>query len=123
MRRALRGIVPEDILNRRRKAYVSRSLFVQAGTQYKVLSARECLKLGGLGIVSADRFLEELHCASHGKEVPIIALLRAVAAEQWLDRLDRFGVLRGWQAWADGPISQPTIRNNQTHNQERFSLG
>jgi asparagine synthase (glutamine-hydrolysing) len=96
MRRALKGIVPEEILQRKRKAFVIRSLVTTAESKYRILSAKHNpLAAGLLGVVNPKAFLESLRAAGQGKDVPLHPLLRAVAIEEWLETLSRRGLLRG----------------------------
>lgn len=88
MRRALKGIVPEEILHRRRKAYVSRAPVTTAGKHYGVLSSGgRRLRLAAMGAVNPGGFLEALDAVRQGKEGPALSLIRAAAAEQWLEAL------------------------------------
>jgi asparagine synthase (glutamine-hydrolysing) len=91
LRRALAGIVPEEILDRRRKAYVSRAPMTAFSLE------RECLEELGrgmiaasLGIVDVRSFSETLQKARSGQEVPIIPLLRTIELEIWLRSLQQY---------------------------------
>jgi asparagine synthase (glutamine-hydrolysing) len=96
MRRALAGIVPEEVLRRKRKAYVSRSPLATAEMHYRILSAkRSHLAIGTLGIVDSGNFLEALNAARQGKDVATLSLLRAAAVEEWLGTLTTKGVVVG----------------------------
>ncbi len=113
MRRALASIVPEEVLHRKRKAYVSRSPLTTAATQYAILSARkDRLAIGELGIVHPEKFLEALDAARQGRDVPVLSLLRAVSVEEWLDTLRARGLLDGCQISAHKP--QESIRDVQS---------
>ena len=93
MRRALRGIVPEEILDRRRKAYVSRAFLIEASAEYESLSSKKRLQLDTLGVVAPGSFLDALRLAGEGMGSALMPLLRAVALEKWLDTLDLLGLL------------------------------
>jgi asparagine synthase (glutamine-hydrolysing) len=113
MRRALKGIVPEDVLYRKRKAYVSRTPLTTAATQHAILSAQKNhLVIGELGVVHPGNFLEALDAAGQGKDVPVLSLLRAVSVEEWLDALHTRGLLDGRQV----PVPKPreSIRDTQS---------
>jgi asparagine synthase (glutamine-hydrolysing) len=91
MRRALVGIVPEEILGRRRKAYVCRAPMTALSGE------RECLEelgrgmtAGSLGIVDPSSFSETLERARRGQAVPIIPLMRTIELEIWLRSLQRY---------------------------------
>jgi asparagine synthase (glutamine-hydrolysing) len=94
MRRALRGIVPEALLNRRRKAFVARSPRVTIANQWASLVAmsREMVS-ASLGLVDSRAFSLALERARCGKHVAIIPLLRTLELESWLRSLRARGVL------------------------------
>ena len=85
MRRALVGIVPGEVLNRRRKAYVARApllavsneatMLIQKSGEMAVTSAR---------FVDASFFSEVLQSARDGHMVPIVTLIRTLKLESWL---------------------------------------
>jgi asparagine synthase (glutamine-hydrolysing) len=88
MRRALREIVPNEILNRRRKAYVTRAPLRSIARQCQLLSAtRDDLVLSSLGIVVPELFFDVLEEARQGKVVSIVPLLRTLSMERWLRNL------------------------------------
>jgi len=96
MRRALAGIVPDEILNRKRKAYVVRSPIAA------LLSDKDCLAevthqmlSSSLRIVDEKQFLEAVQMARHGHEVPMVPLMRTLGIEVWLRQLVPFGILAG----------------------------
>jgi asparagine synthase (glutamine-hydrolysing) len=96
MRRAMSGIVPREILDRRRKAYVTRAPITAFALGYEALSRpKTTLLTESLGIVAADAFLLSLRDAQLGKEVQVIPLLRILAIEQWLRGLSEKGCLKG----------------------------
>jgi len=85
MRRALTGIVPHEILERRRKAFVVRCPMVGATRALPSL-ANLCsnMLLEGLGFTDPGRLLDTFIRLSHGQEENIIMLMRAVKLEMWL---------------------------------------
>ncbi len=82
-RRALRGIVPTEILDRRRKAYIVRGPMAGISAECKELNVRGMLA-ASLGIVDPDLFSRALQLVCEGKEVPIVALMRTLTIEAWL---------------------------------------
>ncbi|HEU5409258.1 MAG TPA: asparagine synthase-related protein [Nitrospira sp.] len=96
MRRALRGIVPDEVLDRRRKAYVTRSPLASIRRQQERLAA-SCgdLVVGSLGIVVSDLFFQALEDAHQGKQTPLVPLLRTLGLERWLRALRSNGFLQG----------------------------
>ncbi|GGA80351.1 asparagine synthetase B [Edaphobacter acidisoli] len=96
MRRSLRGIVPDEILNRKRKAYVIKSPLAAIAREHKRLTqSNNELVTGALRIVATDSFMKVLEEAGQGKEIPVVPLLRALALERWLQSLRASGFLNG----------------------------
>jgi asparagine synthase (glutamine-hydrolysing) len=84
MRRALAGTVPREILERRRKAYVSRGLVKVLTAEWSRVQQNGHLLSQELGIVQSDAIESALRDAEQGREVRIIPLLRTLALEEWL---------------------------------------
>jgi asparagine synthase (glutamine-hydrolysing) len=85
MRRALANIVPGELLNRNRKAYVARSTMAGIAAEWPGLVEISHQMAGSsLGIVEADRFLESLQRARNGQEIPMVTLMRTLGVECWL---------------------------------------
>ena len=85
MRRALRGIVPDEILDRKRKASAARAPLVAISTESaSVVRVSERMMGDALGIVDGKRFSEALRKVRYGGEVPIGALIRTLDLEFWL---------------------------------------
>jgi asparagine synthase (glutamine-hydrolysing) len=89
MRRALAGIVPDQVLSRRRKAFVSRAPLIAVSQQQECFAdlARDMVA-ASLGIVNARSFAEVLEKARAGKEVPIVSVFRTLALELWLRSME-----------------------------------
>jgi asparagine synthase (glutamine-hydrolysing) len=88
MRRALVGIVPSEILERKRKAFVSRAPIRAISTEWAGLSKmRHRMVSSSLGIIEPNSFYRTLQQARNGQEIPIVALGRAFAVEEWLKRI------------------------------------
>jgi asparagine synthase (glutamine-hydrolysing) len=88
MRRALVGIVPDEILNRKRKAFVARSPLATMGSDWAALTdSGQQLITSLLGIVNADELGRVVDRARQGLEVPLVALSRTHALESWLRTL------------------------------------
>src|SRR5581483_1881855 len=83
MRRALAGTVPREILERKRKAYVSRGLVKVLAAQWRLLRDVPFTS-EGTGIVDSASLSICVERAEQGKDVPILPLLRTLALEQWL---------------------------------------
>jgi asparagine synthase (glutamine-hydrolysing) len=94
MRRALRGIVPEAILERRRKAYVSRGPLITLGENLaRMFAQRSTMLTGNVGWLNPDRLVRITQNAHQGKEVPILPILRTLMTEFWLRALERQALL------------------------------
>jgi asparagine synthase (glutamine-hydrolysing) len=92
MRRALKGIVPLEILERRRKAYQLRAPL--AAIRNAHLKLRDLLvhsAIADLGFVDSGALLDGLERTAHGSVEEYQALLRAIAYELWLQASDRYG--------------------------------
>jgi asparagine synthetase B (glutamine-hydrolysing) len=87
MRRALAGIVPREILERRRKAYVSRGLVKVLSSEWSRLRNNGPMESQELGIVDVQMLERAIRSAEQGQDVPILPLLRTVTLEDWLRSL------------------------------------
>ena len=82
MRRALAGIVPEEVLNRRRKGFV-----VKGAIRLLNSASHDLLQnmvSSDLGIVDANVLAIAIAHAREGREVSLVALLRTIELERWL---------------------------------------
>jgi len=88
VRRALVGIVPDEILNRKTKAVVARAPLVNISSNWTHF-AELCQYMisGSLGIVDSRQFFEALQRARGGREIYWLGLLRALYIEEWLRSL------------------------------------
>jgi asparagine synthase (glutamine-hydrolysing) len=96
MRRALCGIVPDGILNRKRKAFVARAPLAAVLAELPALvELSQSMVSSSLGIVDARRLSEAFESAGRGQQIPIVPLLRTLGAELWLRHLTDLGILKG----------------------------
>jgi asparagine synthase (glutamine-hydrolysing) len=94
MRRALAGIVPDEILKRRRKAYVARGLLTAVARELPAfLETMRHMIAASLGIVDQKGFIEALRRASNGEQIPLVPILRTIELEYWLRHLRDWHVL------------------------------
>jgi asparagine synthase (glutamine-hydrolysing) len=94
MRRALIGIVPDELLNRKRKAFVGRAILVAIAAELpSLISAARHLQLSDRGIVDAEAFCETLVKAGGGQDVPLTTLWRSIYLESWIRNLRRRNLL------------------------------
>ena len=94
MRRALAGIIPQELLNRKRKAFVVRSPMKAIASESAYLSeiGRHMLA-GSMGIVDQNGFCRAIQLACQRKELPVVALIRTLAMEHWLLGIQRSRVI------------------------------
>jgi asparagine synthase (glutamine-hydrolysing) len=112
MRRALVGIVPDEILNRKTKAFVARSPMVAIANDWtRFAGLTQNMLSSSLGIVDSERVSETLQKVRRGEEVPIIKLRRTLWLEGWLKDLRALGIINldttlkpklRWQAFMQG---------------------
>lgn len=90
MRRALVGIVPDPVLNRRRKAIVTRR-YRTAFLANSVASTNVLQEMltDSIGAIDGGLFRKALDRSVHDSEAEVIPLLRALALEGWLRALVR----------------------------------
>ena len=94
MRRALADIVPGELLNRKRKAYLTRApIAVISAERTRLAESNEQLAISSLGIVSSKKFREAMEEALHGHNIPIVSLMRTLTVEFWLRSLSNRSVL------------------------------
>jgi asparagine synthase (glutamine-hydrolysing) len=94
MRRALVGIVPDEILNRKTKAFVVRSPMVDISNNWAHFAEMTQNMLStSLGIVDPERISEALQKVRRGEEVPMVTLRRTLFLEDWLKDLRALGII------------------------------
>lgn len=103
MRRALRGIVPDEILNRKRKAFVARAPLLALASASMSGNIGQGTLLAAMKIIIQERFADALKEARVGLEVPIVGLSRTAVLESWL--LSR----RDWDTPNLSTLGQPTL--------------
>lgn len=95
MRRSLRRIVPDEILGRKRKSFVSTKHIQTLRREWPTLVAlAEDMQSVHLGFVDAAAFRQVLTEIREGREIPIVPFLRTIALEYWLRHAERWGHLR-----------------------------
>ena len=85
MRRSLRGLVPEEILDRKRKAFIARAPVAALRTALdSILRETNHMLASDLGIVDKNKFRQSLTRAADGQTTPVVPLLRTLLVEAWL---------------------------------------
>jgi asparagine synthase (glutamine-hydrolysing) len=88
MRRALAGIVPDKVLNRKRKAFVVRGAIAAIAREWAALAeVSQHMTVVSMGIVDANRFNDFLKKARQGQETPVVTMMRTLTIENWLNNL------------------------------------
>lgn len=88
MKRALIGIVPDELLNRRKKAAVTQEPQKNASTEWpSSLQIGPHVVSGSIGIIDPHRFEDALQKARHREEVAIDSLKRTLLLESWVRHL------------------------------------
>jgi asparagine synthase (glutamine-hydrolysing) len=94
MRRALIGIVPHEILNRRRKAFVTRTPVLALRDEWPdVLELTKNLLTSRAGIVEQQDFANALQKARQGLEINVGYMVRTLALEDWLQHMKNWSCL------------------------------
>jgi asparagine synthase (glutamine-hydrolysing) len=102
MRRALAGLVPQEILLRPTKQFAARTPMLLIEKNWAELEiAFRSSYCAEAGFIDAQKFLRALNDARQGNKVHLIRILKVISLEFWLrDLVDR-GLLKG-------PISSPS---------------
>ncbi len=107
MRRALSGIVPDEIRNRKRKAFISHAPFTDLLLNKDLFRERgNNLVLTSMGILNPQALMQAFENALHGKDGAAAPLLRLVAVERWLRSL-QVGAHQGLSV--HHPSRRPTL--------------
>jgi len=94
MRRALVGIVPDEILNKKSKAFVVRTPLVTITNEWtSFVETTQDMVSSSLGIVDSELLLATLEKGRRGEEIPTVALMRTISVENWLKSLRASGYL------------------------------
>jgi asparagine synthase (glutamine-hydrolysing) len=94
MKRALVGVVPNELLNRKRKAFAPPRQTTDSLTAWpSLVEIGQHIRSSSVGIVDRDRFAEALLKARHNEDVPIGSLRRTLILESWLGHLTTQGIL------------------------------
>jgi asparagine synthase (glutamine-hydrolysing) len=95
MKRSLVNIVPDELLSRKRKAFVRQEPEKDSSTEWPSLAETGRQIVGSsVGIIDPNRFWEALQKARRNEEVPIDSLRKTLTLESWLRHLTVQEVLR-----------------------------
>ncbi len=88
MRRALAATVPEEILERKRKAYISRSaILMLRGASNYLKTIFTTPRLGDYGMIRVDDFRLALDSTVRGDPSYLLPILKTIQCEVWLRSL------------------------------------
>ena len=105
MRRSLRGLVPDQILDRKRKASISRAPVVALRARLEaLLQDTSHMLLEDLGVVQLAKFQQCLQAAAEGQAIPVVPLLRTILLEAWLRHISQ------WTTRCESPLLSPGAR-------------
>ena len=94
MKRALIGIVPDELLNRKQKSFEQQERKKALSASWPSTDAiGQYLVSSSTGIIDPDRFLDVLQKARRLEEVPVRALKGTLTIESWLRHLTIQGIL------------------------------
>jgi asparagine synthase (glutamine-hydrolysing) len=115
MKRALAGIVPDELLNRRRKTFVPHEQQKDSLREWPSLAQLgRNIVASSAGIIDPDRFTEALQKARCDAEVPIDGLTRTLTLESWLRHLTAKQVIRSkGPATLTGPLVPGVFRKSR----------
>jgi len=113
MRRALVGILPREVLERKRKAFVSRSPLkrvIEQGKCFFTIPDAPCT--ASFGIVDTVSLSHAMHRAQSGHDISVPSLLRTLIIHAWLQDVGRHGV---WKARSDLKQFSPQQKGGEHH--------
>jgi len=88
MRRALVSIVPTEVLDRKRKAFLARAPMAAMSKDWDCLNQMtHCMASSSLGIIESFDFCKALQNVRRGQVVPLVPLMRTIGIESWLRNL------------------------------------
>jgi asparagine synthase (glutamine-hydrolysing) len=96
MRRALVGILPGELLNRRRKATVNRAPRAAVADNWaSILALTQHSVMSSLNIVQETQLNAALEKCRQGEDVRIVPLIRTLGIEHWLSSLIANNIVEG----------------------------
>jgi asparagine synthase (glutamine-hydrolysing) len=108
MRRALVGFVPDELLTRKRKAFVARAPMAAISEEWtNFTEVTHKMLSSSLGIVDSDEVWAALQKARRGQQVSTVTIMRTLGIEFWLRHLSNRGIVSGlddgkgacWRIW------------------------
>jgi len=114
MRRALAGIVPDEVLNRKRKAFISRQPLLDIMSHWSAYrDLTENSILVNRHVINRCRLLDCLEQANAGDIIPLPLLAHAIVLEKWLKHIQPRGFLA---IAAELPTAESSVGNPPVFN-------
>jgi len=125
MRRALAGIVPWEILNKKGKAFIVRAPLIRISRDWLYLvEMTQNMMSSSLGLIDPRRMSVALQRARRGEEVCTITLMRTIVLEEWMRSLHTSRIMSlemrpkarfvGRLSWKDGGGTLGTVATSAT---------
>jgi asparagine synthase (glutamine-hydrolysing) len=123
MRRALVGIVPDELLNRKQKSFFPETKKKNSREWPSLVDVRGHTVGTSIGIIDPDRFSEALQKAHRSEEVHLDELKRTLTLESWLRHLTSLGVLQNSSRYERirTPVVSCGSGTPTAHSTEQFS--
>ena len=125
MRRALVGIVPDEILNRKRKAFVARAPRAAMSANWaRFAEMSQNMVAASLGVLDANAFSEAMKKVPSGQQVATVTVMRTLGIELWLRSLRNHGLftletLQG-RSYAASPSVKWTVQQRPAEKSFRL---
>jgi asparagine synthase (glutamine-hydrolysing) len=111
MKRALVGIVPDELLNRRRKEFVQQEPPKDNSAEWTTLIDRnQHMVCSVMGIIDQHRFVETLQNAGRNDQITMGSIMRTLTLEFWLRHLTLHGVIKESDTNKDRTLPLPLFR-------------
>jgi len=122
MRRALVGIVPDELLHRSRKAFVARGprAAIAAESASLVEISREMIS-DSLGFIDSKDFAEALLKVGRGMEVPTVTVMRTLGVEFWLRNLREHEIVTAVSPINSMILSKRPVLTEHSHKKSSAS--
>ncbi len=108
MRRALMGIVPEEVLQRKRKAFILRAPMVAIADHWMPLDQMTRHMVSDeMGIVNGKKFRDVLSRVRDGHVVPMVPVIRTLLIEHWLRGVTQPSLIEAMRTHIPRPAPSP----------------
>jgi asparagine synthase (glutamine-hydrolysing) len=123
MRRALIGIVPDELLSRKKKASLAQVTPTDISTEWpSFVGMGQHMVSSSMGIIDPNQFLEALQETRRSENVPISRLMRTLTLEFWLRHLTTQRVLtNSMSTKSEGSPSRSQVKELQVSAQTKSS--